>query len=204
MPLTIPPSTSATQISFTSSNGLTSTNVNAGIDEAYLKSAKLASDNTLTGKQRITNTTATTSSTTGALVVDGGVAFGGDVSIGGIILASVWTAPTLLNSFTSAGSPQQGIQYRKTATGDVEIRGTIARSVGVPASNTALFTLPTGHRPPLHVHSIFPYLSNTGEGIVRLSFNNDGNVVWWNSLVTPASSTSINLLFIQFRFSILS
>lgn len=203
MPLTIPPITSATQISFTSSNGLTSNNVNSATDEAYSKSAKLASDNTLTGKQSITNTTTSTSSTTGALVVSGGVGIGGDVFVGGIILASVWTAPTLLNSFASVGTPQQGIQYRKTATGDVEIRGTLARS-SMPSSNTALFNLPSGFRPPLHVHGLFPYISNTGEGIARISFDSTGDVTWWTSIVTPASSTRINLLFIQFRFSTLS
>jgi hypothetical protein len=203
MPLTIPPSAYANQISFTSVNGLASNNVNSGIDEAYSKSAKLASDNTLTGKQNIANTTASTSPTTGALVVSGGMGIGGDISVGGIILATIWTAPTLLNSFTSVGSPQQNIQYRKTATGDVEIRGTVARN-SMPSSNTALFNLPLGFRPPLHVHSIFPYLSNTGEGLARISFDSSGNVTWWTSLITPSSSTSINLLFIQFRFSTLS
>ena len=114
MPLTIPPNISASQINFTSSSGLTSTNTNAAIDEAYTKVPKLGSDNTLLGKQSITNTTATTSPTTGSLVNSGGFGNAGDAQIGGNIVVGTDKGITL-NS-TGTGSLLTFVRSSTTVT----------------------------------------------------------------------------------------
>lgn len=83
MPLTIPPNAYANQISFISVNGLTSNNVNSAIDETYSKAAKLETINTFIEQLIISNSTASTSKTTGALRVAGGAGIQGNVNIGG-------------------------------------------------------------------------------------------------------------------------
>ena len=54
-----------------------------------------------------------------------------------------WTAPTLLNSWTSGGSPEPPVQYRKTSSGIVVVEGYLKTGT----SGTAAWTFPVGYRP---------------------------------------------------------
>lgn len=54
-----------------------------------------------------------------------------------------WNAPTLENSWANAGSPYETAGYYKDPFGQVHLKG----AIGVGASGTTAFTLPSGYRP---------------------------------------------------------
>lgn len=208
----------ASTFGFISSQGLTSTNVEDAIDEAYQKSVKLAGTETITGAKTFNaNLTSTGTYNGGHLIVNGyhiwldangllrynSAAPVSDTDGTAINGFDAWTAPTLSNSFAAVSSPQQTIQYRKDAAGQVQIRGAVRRTT-FPSNVTTVFTLPTGYRPPLHVYFVCPYISNTGEGLARVSILSDGTVVYSASQVAPASQTSLSFMFIQASFSTVS
>ena len=114
MPLTIPPNAYANQISFTSVNGLVSTDVNTAIDEAYFKTAKLDLANILTEILTLTNNTTATSTTTGAFKLPGIGMGNGNIYLG--------TPPTsdnnqkaattaFVNNYISRGIDSNSRQY---------------------------------------------------------------------------------------------
>ncbi|SEI74924.1 hypothetical protein [Paenibacillus polymyxa] len=55
----------------------------------------------------------------------------------------VWLTPTLLNGATNTSASEQAVQYLKTSSGEVIIRGVLT----VTALNTDAFRLPVGYRP---------------------------------------------------------
>jgi hypothetical protein len=63
-----------------------------------------------------------------------------------LLATTPWTAPTLLNAWANSGAPLQVAEYRKV--GDrVDLRGCVTGgTIGL-----AIFTLPTGFRPPANV-----------------------------------------------------
>ncbi|MEH2287174.1 hypothetical protein [Nostoc sp.] len=146
MPLTIPPSIYASQINFSSASTLSSTNTNAAIDEVFTKAAKLGSDNTLTAKQSITNTTAATSPTTGSLVNAGGFGNIGDAYIGGNITTG--SDKNLTLNTTGTGSL---INFVRSST-TVSIRMVSSRfTVSDGTSNAAGLQVITGTSPAVIV-----------------------------------------------------
>ncbi|WP_375497041.1 hypothetical protein [uncultured Nostoc sp.] len=146
MPLTIPPSTYANQINFSSTGGLISTNTAAAIDEVYTKSAKLVNDNVFSGKQSISNTTAATSPTTGSLINAGGFGNAGDMQIGGNIVSANDKSLTL--NTTGTGSL---INFVRSST-TVSIRMVSARfTVSDGTSNAAGLQVITGAAPAVIV-----------------------------------------------------
>ncbi|ALF51872.1 hypothetical protein ACX27_01845 [Nostoc piscinale CENA21] len=114
MPLTIPPSTYASQISFSSVNGLTSSNVNSAIDEVYSESVKLDLANILTEILTLTNSNTATSTTTGTLRLPG-IGMGN----GNIYLATPPTTDNnqkaattaFVNNYISRGTDSGGRQF---------------------------------------------------------------------------------------------
>lgn len=58
--------------------------------------------------------------------------------------AEAWKTPTLLNAWTNYGSPFNPVGYWKGADGVVHLRGSLATGT----TNTTIFQLPTGYRPP--------------------------------------------------------
>lgn len=78
------------------------------------------------------------------------VTLAGELNVtGGINLDSAWTAPTLAANWTNFSGSYQSTRYCKDANGWVHIEGHVGNSVDTGA--TAVFTLPAGFRPALHL-----------------------------------------------------
>lgn len=79
-------------------------------------------------------------------------------------IGGAWTnAPTFNTGWGNYGGGEQVAQYKKF--GDiVMLRGLVARSSG---SQTTIFTLPSGYRPP--AYSRFRQSSNTGDGQIDVA-----------------------------------
>lgn len=89
-----------------------------------------------------------------------------------------WQTPTYVNSWTDHGSGNRTGRFRKV--GDrVEIEGLVKDGT----LNNTVFTLPTGYRPPQHLH--FASQANLAFGVVYVT--STGLVQFWGSSNTSAS-----------------
>lgn len=73
---------------------------------------------------------------------------------------SIWTAPTLVNSWANYGSGFNPAGYFKDVNGVVHLRGLLKD--GVVGTTSAMFTLPTGFRPA--TRCLFNIQSNSALG----------------------------------------
>lgn len=99
-----------------------------------------------------------------------------------------WTAPSLGNSWTNLGGYQTA-GYRKSADGDVSLRGIITGGT----TSTNIFTLPAGSRPP--AADQWRLISNVGTAVV--SINSSGQVQV-NSYAGGGSNSDVSLSSIRF------
>lgn len=101
-----------------------------------------------------------------------------------------WTAPTLLNSWADFGSGYRTTAYRKTPTGDVELRGMVKSGTGV------VFTLPTGHRPS--AIELFGIAAAAGSAQVNIATSGDITVINY-----AAGGSNANVCLNGLKFSTL-
>lgn len=105
-------------------------------------------------------------------------------------MATPWTAPTLLNSWTNYGAGFQACQYRRV--GDVvQIRGLIQ------SGTSTIFTMPTGFRPPAIL--MFRQECATYKGC-RVDVNTGGSVIL-SGYDTGGSNAYVSLDAITFSVS---
>ncbi|ALF53825.1 hypothetical protein ACX27_14770 [Nostoc piscinale CENA21] len=86
MPLTIPPSTYASQITFNPTTNITANTVQNAIVQLYDLMAHLSGDESIGGLKRFTDTTQATNTTTGTRF-DGGVGIAKNLHVGGNLVA---------------------------------------------------------------------------------------------------------------------
>jgi hypothetical protein len=89
------------------------------------------------------------------------------------LLGSAWIAPTLLNSWTNFGGGYQTVGYLKDPMGFVHLKGVLLGGSG--ASNTTVFTLPTGYRPGAHTHGAGGD-AGVGGNVVDVQVDTSGNL----------------------------
>jgi hypothetical protein len=83
-----------------------------------------------------------------------------------------WIAPSLVNGWSNFGGVTQAAGYRKTPTGEVQLRGLIKD--GTITEGTTLFTLPSGYRPA--AQRSFPAIHG-GNNVCRITVESTGEVV---------------------------
>jgi hypothetical protein len=101
------------------------------------------------------------------------------------ITPGAWLSPTLLNSWVNYGAPFETAGYRKTPTGEVQLRGMIKN--GTTTNGTVLFTLPAGYRPANT--RAFPSVQG-GNASCRIDVSAAGDV-------TIQTVTNANLLVLE-------
>lgn len=86
-------------------------------------------------------------------------------------IGDAWTAaPTFSSGWANYGGGEQNAQYKKV--GDfIFLRGLVARSSG---TNTTIFTLPSGYRPPAYTR----YVQQTNTGVGQIDVASTGAVIF--------------------------
>jgi hypothetical protein len=98
-----------------------------------------------------------------------------------------WQTPTLLNAWINRGSPNNPVGYWKGTDGVVHLRGSIQSGV----TNTNIFILPAGYRPPgKEVFLVLCYSSTLGYVPGRVDVFSDGTVLCQTG---PASGLTVLL-----------
>lgn len=107
------------------------------------------------------------------------------------ITPHAWTSLMLQNGWVDLAAGFETAQYRRTADGDVEIRGVIKS--GVVTNGTVIFTLPEGYRP------VSRRINATVYGAGEVSGRID---VWANGQATIHGVLANDYLVLNMRFSL--
>jgi hypothetical protein len=110
-----------------------------------------------------------------------GIDASGNLFLLGQIEEEGWTDATLQNSWAHYGSPFANAGFYKDKQGVVHLRGVIRN--GVTTTNTVLFTLPAGYRPP--TRKLIATQSNGSEARFDIATNGDvliqiGSSTWFS------------------------
>jgi len=182
-------------------NGGTGSATQNFVDLTSIQTA--AGAKTFSAITNITNATASTSTTTGGLVVTGGVGIGGDLF--GTSATFTTSAVNVLNIAPTTGTAQSRIKITNTSgdiyigiassTGTSAISGTTAYSGYIAtADNSTDFFIGTGGAQRLIITSTgnIGIGSATADSKLQITSTNQGNSVTYGSIFNVTTATAIN------------